>query len=95
MNETLGYRELVFSLPFLSDMGVLEDGSLPAMLVVSHLMNRGNVLSSGMKSAELEEALSLYKRSAHGRPIASVEGAILEAVQTARHEEWSLLAQAA
>ena len=87
----LGYRELVHSLPFLSDVGVLQEGSLPAMLVVARLMDRHRVLQSGMKSAELRDALATYQRSTSGRPVASVESAMLDAVSTAQHAEWDRL----
>ena len=91
MLPSLGYRELLQSLPFLSDMGVLEDGSLPAALVSARLMDRSRILQSGMKSPELRDALAAYQRSAHGKPVPAVEGAILEALDTARREEWGRL----
>jgi hypothetical protein len=89
---TLGYRELVYSLPFLEDVGVLAEGSLPTMLVTARIMDQGRILQSGMKSGELKDALAAYTRASSGKPSLAVEGALLEAMNTARRAEWERLA---
>ena len=87
----VGYRELVYSLPFLEDIGALREGSLPAMLVVARLMDQNRILNSGMKSAELRDALAAYTRAASGKPAPAVQDALQEAVNTVYRAEWGRL----
>ena len=83
MIPSLSYRELVESLGFLAGVGVLQDGSLPTMLVVARLMDRRRILQAGMTADELRYALQSYRRVSEGKTSRAVESALQQAVEMA------------
>jgi hypothetical protein len=79
----LTYRQLVENLPQLAVAGVLEEGSLPMMLVVARLLDRRRMRESGMSSVDLKQGLEYFREASSGTPARAVESALLQAIDQA------------
>jgi hypothetical protein len=92
---SMTYRTLVQNLGRLGELGLLEEGSPAAMLVVARLVDRSRILRSGMSAAELRRALQSYRGQTGRHPLAAIEQALQQAERTASGIELEQEVQAA
>jgi hypothetical protein len=92
---SMSYRALVENLGRLGELGLLEQGSPAAMLVVARLVDRGRILRSGMSAGELRLALESYRSQPGGHTSTAVEHALRQAERTASAVESKEEVQAA
>ena len=77
---SLGYAQLMGNLGRLTQLGVLDEGSLTGALAVARLIDRGRVLRSGLRPEEIKQALARYREGVAWRPVPAIELALEQAI---------------